>query len=48
MEFATPEFLEHWVSSVIRNTGRYAIFSISVWLILWVALDRLLKGPARA
>jgi len=43
-EFVTPEFVAHWFGSVLRNTTRYAVFSISVWLVLWIALDRLLQG----
>lgn len=33
-----------WLTSLVRDGGRYAAFSVAVWLLLWVALRRPLAG----
>src|SRR5579883_1006575 len=33
-----------WWSNLVENTGRYAVFAVLTWAILWVALKAPLAG----
>jgi sterol desaturase/sphingolipid hydroxylase (fatty acid hydroxylase superfamily) len=45
MDWATANlFLTHWLHGIQEDLGRYVIFAVSVWLILWVLLARPLSG----
>lgn len=44
MEAFYLDLWRKWLTIMVGDVSKYIIFAVSVWLILWVALARLLKG----
>jgi sterol desaturase/sphingolipid hydroxylase (fatty acid hydroxylase superfamily) len=37
------EISQWWLSGVLHDARRYAVFAVAVWFVLWVALSRLFR-----
>ena len=44
MHLSLAEMGQWWLHGVLHDGGRYALFAIAVWLVLWVALGPLLRA----
>ena len=37
-------FVQIWLTSLLRETGRYVMFAVLTWLVLWIVLQAPLRG----
>lgn len=44
IETDLPPIIMQWLANMRADVTRYAVFSIGVWLVLWVALAPVLRG----
>ena len=43
MQEFVEALIQKWLSNMTTDVSRYAVFSIGVWLVLWVVLGGVLK-----